>query len=178
MNRKINKLLQPSFRLYFACLILFALLSAAFCWQLALVELTLVLLLALYSRQAAVRRRRELNKYLDSYTGNVDTATKDTMINSPLPMVLFRPESGDIIWTNERFLRLSDQREHLYDSTLSALIPGFDTHWLMEGKLVHVLEDQMGGVYYTNGQGEVDVYVIRDEQYKLLRVESYLYYSY
>ena len=30
MNRKINKLLQPSFRLYFACLILFALLSAAF----------------------------------------------------------------------------------------------------------------------------------------------------
>ncbi len=134
MNRKINKLLQPSFRLYFACLILFALLSAAFCWQLALVELALVLLLALYSRQAAVRRRRELNKYLDSYTGNVDTATKDTMINSPLPMVLFRPESGDIIWTNERFLRLSDQREHLYDSTLSALIPGFDTRWLMEGK--------------------------------------------
>ena len=134
LNRKINKLLQPSFRLYFACLILFALLSAAFCWQLALVELALVLLLALYSRQAAVRRRRELNKYLDSYTGNVDTATKDTMINSPLPMVLFRPESGDIIWTNERFLRLSDQREHLYDSTLSALIPGFDTHWLMEGK--------------------------------------------
>ena len=134
LNRKINKLLQPSFRLYFACLILFALLSAAFCWQLALVELALVLLLALYSRQAAVRRRRELNKYLDSYTGNVDTATKDTMINSPLPMVLFRPESGDIIWTNERFLRLSDQREHLYDSTLSALIPGFDTRWLMEGK--------------------------------------------
>ncbi|MCI9672753.1 MAG: DHH family phosphoesterase [Lawsonibacter sp.] len=130
----MNKLLQPSFRLYFACLILFALLSAAFCWQLALVELALVLLLALYSHQAAVRRRRELNKYLDSYTGNVDTATKDTMINSPLPMVLFRPESGDIIWTNERFLRLSDQREHLYDSTLSALIPGFDTRWLMEGK--------------------------------------------
>ena len=41
MNRKMNKLLQPSFRLYFACLILFALLSAAFCWQLALVELAL-----------------------------------------------------------------------------------------------------------------------------------------
>ena len=134
MNRKINKLLQPSFRLYFACLILFALLSAAFSWQLALVELGLVVCLALYSRQASVRRRRELNRYLDSYTGNVDTATKDTMINSPLPMVLFRPESGDIIWTNERFLRLSDQREHLYDAKLSALIPDFDPRWLMEGK--------------------------------------------
>ena len=134
MNRKINKLLQPSFQLYFACLILFALFSAAFSLPLAGVELGLVACLALYSRQATRRRRREINKYLDSYTGNVDSATKDTMINSPLPMVLFRPESDDIIWTNERFLRLSDQREHLYDAKLSALIPDFDTHWLMEGK--------------------------------------------
>ena len=134
LNRKLNKLLQPSFRLYFTCLTLFALLSAAFSWPLAGIELGVVAALGLYSRQSAQRRRREINKYLDSYTGNVDTATKDTMVNSPLPMVLFRPESGDIIWTNERFLRLSDQREHLYDSTLSALIPGFDTRWLMEGK--------------------------------------------
>ena len=55
MNRKINKLLQPSFRLYFACLILFALLSAAFSWQLALVELGLVDCLGLYSRESAYR---------------------------------------------------------------------------------------------------------------------------
>ena len=130
----MNQLLQPSFRLYFICLILFALLSAVFSLPLAGVELGVVVCLGLYSRESARRRRREITKYLDSYAGNVDTATKDTMVNSPLPMVLFRPESGDIIWTNERFLRLSDQREHLYDSTLSALIPGFDTHWLMEGK--------------------------------------------
>ena len=134
MNRKMNKLLQPSFRLYFACLILFALLSAAFSWQLALVELGLVACLGLYSRESARRRRNEINKYLDSYAGTVDSATKDTMINSPLPMVLFRPESDDIIWTNDRFLRLSGQREHLYDAKLSALIPDFDIHWLMEGK--------------------------------------------
>ena len=134
MNRKLNNLLQPSFRLYFVCLILFAALSAAFSWQLALVELGIVACLGLYSRESARRRRREINRYLDNYTGTVDTATKDTMVNSPLPMVLFRPESDDIIWTNDRFLRLTDQREHLYDAKLSALIPGFDTHWLLEGK--------------------------------------------
>ena len=134
MNRKVNKLLQPSFRLYFGCLILFALLSAWFSLPLAGVELALVACLALYSRESARRRRKEIDKYLDSVAGNVDSATKDTMVNSPLPMVLFRPESGDIIWTNDRFLRLSDQREHLYDAKLSALIPDFDTRWLMEGK--------------------------------------------
>ncbi len=134
MNRKLNNLLQPSFRLYFICLVLFALMSAAFYWPLACVELGVVLCLGLYSRESARQRRREINKYLDNYTGTVDMATKDTMVNSPLPMVLFRPESDDIIWTNDRFLRLTGQREHLYDAKLSALIPGFDTRWLMEGK--------------------------------------------
>ena len=82
----MNQLLQPSFRLYFACLLLFTLLSAFFSPPLAGVELGIVACLGLYSRESARRRRREINKYLDSYTGNVDTATKDTMINSPLPM--------------------------------------------------------------------------------------------
>ena len=68
MNRKLNKLLQPSFRLYFICLIAFALLSALFSWPLAGLELAVVACLALYSRENAQRRRREINKYLDNYT--------------------------------------------------------------------------------------------------------------
>ena len=134
MNRKLNQLLQPSFRLYFACLILFALLSGVYSWVLTAAELVIIACLGLYSRESAHRRRKELNKYLDSFTGTVDTATKDTMVNSPLPMVLFRPESDDIIWTNNRFLQLTGQREHLFDAKLSSLIPDFDTRWLMEGK--------------------------------------------
>ncbi len=51
-------------------------------------------------------------------------------------------------------------------------------HWLADGKQVHVLEDQLAGEYYSNSQGEVDVYIIRDEQYKLLRVEKFDYYRY
>ena len=134
MNRKLNQLLQPSFRLYFLFLILFAVLSAAFSLPLAGLELAVVVGLGIYSRESTRRRRKELNKYLDNYAGTVDTATKDTMVNSPLPMVLFRPESDDIIWTNDRFLQLTGQREHLYDAKLSALLPNFDPRWLMEGK--------------------------------------------
>ena len=134
MNRKLNQLLQPSFRLYFGCLIVFALLSAAYSLSLALLELAVIACLALYSRISTQRRRRDITKYLDNYTGTVDTATKDTMVNSPLPMVLFRPESGDVVWTNDRFLQLTGQREHLFDVKLSNLIPDFDPRWLMEGK--------------------------------------------
>ena len=134
LNRKIAKLFQPSFQLYFVCLITFALLSAFFSLPLAGIELVVILCLGFYNRENDRRRRREITKYLESVTGTVDSATKDTMTNSPLPMIIFRPESGDIIWTNDRFLRLTDEREHLFDAKLDALIPGFDSRWLMEGK--------------------------------------------
>ena len=134
MNRKLARLLQPSFQLYFVCLVLFALISAFFSIPLAVVELDVVLALSVYSRQHSNRCRREIARYLENVTGTVDTATKDTMANSPLPMIIFRPESDDIIWTNDRFLQLTGEREHLFDAKLSALIPGFDSRWLMEGK--------------------------------------------
>lgn len=50
--------------------------------------------------------------------------------------------------------------------------------WLMNGEEVHYLEDQVTGILYANSEGKVDVYVIRDEQYKLLRIESYEYYRF
>ena len=134
MNRKLARLFQPSFQLYFVCLVLFALISAFFSIPLAVVELAAILALAVYSRQHTNRCRREIARYLENVTGTVDTATKDTMANTPLPMIIFRPESDDIIWTNDRFLQLTGEREHLFDAKLSALIPGFDSRWLMEGK--------------------------------------------
>ena len=134
MNRKISKLLHPSVQLYFVILIMFALASALFSIPLAVLEAVVVLILGLYTRTSGHKRRREITKYIENITGNVDVATKDTMVNSPLPMVIFRPESDDLIWTNDRFLRLTGDREHLFDAKLSSVVPGFDTRWLLEGK--------------------------------------------
>ncbi len=134
MNRKLAQMFQPSLQLHFVCLAVFAALSALYSLPLAGLELAAAACLWLYDRESGRRRRREISKYLDSVTGSMDDATKDTMVNSPLPMIIFRPESDDIIWTNDRFLQLTGQREHLYDTKLSSLIPGFDAHWLIEGK--------------------------------------------
>ena len=108
MNRKLHQLFQPSLQLYFVCLVVFALASALFSLPLAVLELMVVALLGLYHRANLRKRRREVTKYIENITGTVDVAAKDTMVNSPLPMVIFRPESGDIIWTNDRFLKLTD----------------------------------------------------------------------
>jgi len=133
-HRKIAQILQPRFQLYFACLTVFAVITACFSLPVAAGEAVCIMLLALYNRNNLNRRRKEVNRYIENVTGNIDVAAKDTMVNAPLPMVIFRPESGDIIWSNELFLELAGEREHLFDAKLTAIIPQFDTRWLMEGK--------------------------------------------
>ena len=134
-RKKILRLLEPGVRLYFFGMLLFAVAAAvAQNYALALGELAVTLVLYVYFRRTSAQRRREVLKYIDSVSHNMDAATKDTMLNSPLPMVIFRPDSDEVIWFNERFLQITGAREHLFDSKLSAAVPGFSARWLLEGK--------------------------------------------
>ena len=56
------------------------------------------------------------------------------MVNAPLPMVIFRPENDEVIWSNDRFLQITGERDHLFDTKISAAVPEFSSRWLMEGK--------------------------------------------
>ena len=144
MNKKFSRLLEPNYGLYFFCLALFALVAIRFSPLLAMAEAAVVLLLALFYRYSSRKRKRELSQYLDALTGSVDVAAKDSMINSPLPMLIFRPERDEIVWSNDRFLQLSGEQEHIFDSKLSAVVPDFDARWLMEGKSEHPGEVSLG----------------------------------
>ncbi len=133
-KNKLTRLLEPSMRLYFLTLVLFALLSIPFNWVLAVGEGVMVAALYFYFRQTNNRRKREILRYINNVTDDFDQATKDTMVNAPLPMVIFKPETDEVIWSNERFLALTGEREHLFDAKLSAAVPDFSSRWLMEGK--------------------------------------------
>ncbi len=134
-KNKLSRLLEPSLRLYFIVMVCFVAATAALQnWYLAAAEAAVLAALYLYFRQSNDKRKREIIKYIDSVSSNIDVATKDTMVNAPLPMVIFRPESGEVIWSNERFLSLTGEREHLFDTKIDAAVPSFNFRWLMEGK--------------------------------------------
>ena len=133
-NKKLSRLLEPNLKFYFAVMLLFAVAAIPVNWQLALAEGTLTVLLYLYFRQSNQKRRQGVLQYIDSVTGSVDTASKSTLINSPLPTLVFRPDTGEIIWSNESFLQLAGVREHLFEMRLSEAVPDFQVQWLLSGK--------------------------------------------
>ena len=133
-NKKLSRLLEPNLKFYFAVMLLFAVAAIPVNWQLALAEGTLTVLLYFYFRQSNQKRRQGVLQYIDSVTGSVDTASKSTLINSPLPTLVFRPDTGEIIWSNESFLQLAGVREHLFEMRLSEAAPDFQVQWLLSGK--------------------------------------------
>ncbi len=134
-KKKLAQLLRT--KIWLGCLVMVA--FALWCalerqYILAVAEAAAAVALLVLFQVDAARRYKALMKFLASVTRDVESAAKDTMLNSPLPMVIFRPESDEVIWSNSRFLRLTGNKEHMFDVRLSSVVPGFSSRWLLEGK--------------------------------------------
>ena len=109
-NKKLSRLLEPNLKLYFFCMALFVAATVSVSIKLAVVEGVITAVLYVYFSRRDKKRRQGVLQYIDSLTGSVDTASKSTLINSPLPVMVFRPDTGEIIWSNENFLQLAGVR--------------------------------------------------------------------
>ena len=149
MNRRLRRALEPGFRLFFLVLLLFAGASFFFSIPLAAAELFAVALLYAVYQRISVRRRREILQQIDTISAHVDTATKDSVLNFPLPLVIVKLDSGDIVWGNDKFQELSGQRERLFEVNISHVVPGFSFDWLLDGKQECPAEISLQGRQYT-----------------------------
>ncbi|MFZ5987984.1 MAG: DHH family phosphoesterase, partial [Bacillota bacterium] len=65
-------------------------------------------------------RHREITKYIENLTFNIDTATKDTLLNFPMPLAVVELD-GTIIWYNSSFRKIFDG-EQLLEKTIHSFI--------------------------------------------------------
>jgi len=134
MNKKLSRLIQPGMRLYFIVIVLFAISAALVDLYLAGAYLVVGLILYIYSKIMIHRRRVALADYVAELSYSVETAQNDNMSNMPMPVVIFRLDTEEVIWSNKRFSEMTGTGEKLFEVNISDLVPGFDTKWLMEGQ--------------------------------------------
>lgn len=80
----------------------------------------LFVFLVVYNYKSTHIRNREITKYIETLTFNIDCATKDTLLNFPMPLVLAELD-GNTIWYNSSFKAIFDN-EDLLQSTVSNII--------------------------------------------------------
>ena len=134
MNKKISRLVQPSLRLYFIVIVLFAILAATVDIRLAGVYSAVGLILYIYSKIMIHRQKLALADYVAERTYSVETAQNGNLTNMPFPAVIFRLDNEEVIWSNKRFSELTNTGEQMFEVGISDLLPGFDAAWLAEGQ--------------------------------------------
>ena len=132
MNRKLGRLLEPGLDLFFIVMLVFSVASlVAGASELALIELIATGALYAYYRYSKIRRRRELEAYIQSATNTLGSTDGG---KTPFPMALVRMADGNLLWANDPFVELSGFRERMHEQKITDLLPGFKTDWLVAGK--------------------------------------------
>ena len=134
MNGKLRKLVQTNMVLYILLLLVFAGLTARLSPLLAAGEVAAALLVWYVSRQRNKVMQQQLHQYVERISGGADTAKTSNMLFAPMPMMVFNPDSEDVLWANDLFAELPGVGENIYESRVRDVVKGFETHWLMEGK--------------------------------------------
>ena len=134
MSKKLIRGFRTNIMLYGLCLAAFVVAAIPFSPLLAVAE-ALVSALVIY---VGIRRNQmaqhSVRQYLDRVSGGIDTARSSNMLYAPLPMLVFDLNTGEVLWGNDRFLALTDLKEKMFEALVNDVIPGFDGHWMLEGK--------------------------------------------
>ena len=130
----IARIMESGTRLAFVLLLLFVVVMATFQPWVALGELLLVAIVYIYYRARAKRRRADIRRTVETLMFQVDDASKNSLMNFPLPTAILRIDTGEVVWCNDSFFEITGAHERMFNMHITDVMDGFDTRWIMEGR--------------------------------------------
>ena len=132
MNKKLKRLMWPGLWTYFSVLAIFI---AAAVWRqeyiMAAAEGAALIFLILYYFLCRNNRRKEMQKFVKT-TFRANELTDDSEM--PFAAVLVRMGDGAIVWTNDRFRKMTGYQQKYLEQPLRGVLPECNLNWLAAGK--------------------------------------------
>ena len=162
MKKPFGKSIEPRFLASFIASFLFAAATFFINYSLAIAELVIATAILVVFFVNADTREKALKKNIEKTFSLVKQASRDFVMSSPMPTVVIKRDSGEVVWGNPAFTDMAGEHDHIYDERLFNLIPEFDLSWVNEGKSecpekVSVRDKQYrvyGNVFYPDDGGE------------------------
>lgn len=137
MNKKLPGLLKPNVRLYFIMLTLFAISTVFFAIyrressiELGIAQFIMIFILIIYSRIASKKRTANLLDYIESVSDGMDLTIRDI----PLPIMIYNPDTDEIIWANDKFITAAGMKTPFFDRNISDVVPDYNGEWFLNKK--------------------------------------------
>jgi len=106
-NKKFLGLLIPRAGFYLWVILFLVVIIAMLDWRIAIPGFVLFVFLTYYNISTNYKRKIEISSFIENLNFNIDTATKDTLLNFPMPLA-FTEMDGSIIWYNTPFKEISE----------------------------------------------------------------------
>jgi len=132
-------------------------------WRVAIPAYVLLVFMTYYYIRSNYKRQKELTKYIENLTFNIDSATKDTLLNFPMPLVVIELD-GTIIWYNSSF-RLIFDGQQLLDRAIGLFIEDLDPGSIIDSNGRVTKEVEVQGRHFTvlGNYIKIDRKIERDE---------------
>ena len=88
MEKRLSRILEPGFGMYFVVFLLFACVSAFFSLALALFEMLVCAVLYIYYVITMRRRNREMLQYLEALSGGPNNETRQNFADLPMQITV------------------------------------------------------------------------------------------
>jgi c-di-AMP phosphodiesterase-like protein len=134
VNRRLARILRANTTLTSLCLVAFVAAAIPVDIRLAIAEAILAALVILLNLRRSRSTQQSVRQYVERVNGGMDSARSSNALYAPLPMMVFDVTSDEVIWGNESFVQLTDQKDGIFEMKVDEVIPGFSKHWLLEGK--------------------------------------------
>jgi len=105
-SKKFLGLFIPRVSFYLWIILLLVSVIALLEWRIAIPGFLLLAFLTYYNISSNSRRKMEIASYIENLNFNIDAATKDTLLNFPMPLVVTEL-NGSIVWYNSSVYKIS-----------------------------------------------------------------------
>jgi len=103
---KINKI-NVKFNIYIFIIFLLCVLICIYDFRLIIPSILLCFILLVYTNWIGDKKRAELVNHIEEITTDMNSATRNNLINSPIPLLLIETD-GTIIWKSKSFIETFD----------------------------------------------------------------------
>ena len=165
-SKKIAGIFLPRTSFYLWVILLLILVITFLNWHIAIPGYVLLAFLVFYNARSGYRRQKEITGYIENLTLNIDTATKDTLLNFPMPLAVTELD-GTIVWYNSSFRSMFDGKE-LLEKSIDGFFEDFELHSLISERTSDEKQVTANGRHYKvlynpvkiDKKSEVESYII------------------
>lgn len=146
-SKKLSRIFIPKAGFYLWVILFLVVIITILRPLLSIPVYVLFVFLVIYNYKSTHIRNREIAKYIETLTFNIDCATKDTLLNFPMPLVLAELE-GNTIWYNPSFKSMFDDDAFL-KKTISGIVSDIRPE-MTEGDCISISKDvTINSRFYT-----------------------------